>query len=189
MITANTYKSFLLSRGSNMADIKRKQSDRMVNSTFNADATYKRVYLLTKDGWIYEDAKYQQHTTPSILKDSVDYYLQFRPKVHYPIGTYVFVPDDTSTEINLSGCELDNPFSLPDEKITQLWMIVGRDNANAYVRYNILQCNWNFKWMWNGELYKCWGAIRNASSYTSCNTCHRKYYTARCIWKQCSVSL
>ena len=42
-------------------------------------------------------------------------------------------PDDTDFDINISCHELDNPLSLPDERITQLWFIVGRDDANAYV--------------------------------------------------------
>lgn len=167
MITADMYKSHLASQGGNLAQIKRTQSDMIINSTFTADAQYKRVYILTRDGWKWEDAKYQRHSKLSILKDAVDYYLQFRPKVHYPIGSYVFVPDDTDFDINISGHELDNPFSLPNERITQLWFIVGRDDAAAYVRYNILKCNWKFQWIYKNKLYSCWGANRSANSYTS----------------------
>ena len=137
MVTAEMYKNYLSSYGSNLAQVKKNQSDAIMNNSFTADAQYKRVYILTKDGWKWEDAKYQRHAKLSILKDAVDYYLQFRPKVHYPIGSYVFVPDDTDFDINISGHELDNPLSLPDERITQLWFIVGRDDANAFVRYNI----------------------------------------------------
>lgn len=186
MITADTYKAYLLSQGSNMSQIKINQANMVMNQTFTIDPTYKKVYILTKDGWKFEDAKYQKHSTPSILKDAVDYYLQFRPKVHYPIGTYVFVPDDTSFDINLSKAELEDPFSLPDDRISQLWFIVGRDDALSHVRYNILKCNWNFKWIYNGELYQCWGSNRSANSYTSCNVSY-KHYTARCNRKLCSV--
>ena len=96
MVTAEMYKNYLSSYGSNLAQVKKNQSDAIMNNSFTADAQYKRVYILTKDGWKWEDAKYQRHAKLSILKDAVDYYLQFRPKVHYPIGSYVFVPDDTS---------------------------------------------------------------------------------------------
>ena len=167
MITAEIYKTYLASSGNTLSQVKRTQSDFVINDTFTADAAYKRVYILTKDGWKFEDAKYQFHTTPSILKDEVDYYLQFRPKIHYPIGSYVFIPDDTDSDINISGNELDNPLSLPDEKITQLWFIVGRDSALSYVRYNVLKCNWKFKWIYNGKQHECWGVNRSASSYTS----------------------
>lgn len=167
MVTAEMYKNYLSSYGSNLAQVKKNQSDAIMNNSFTADAQYKKVYILTKDGWKWEDAKYQRHTKLSILKDAVDYYLQFRPKVHYPIGSYVFVPDDTDFDINISGHELDNPLSLPDERITQLWFIVGRDDANAFVRYNILKCNWKFQWIYDNKLYKCWGSNRSANSYTS----------------------
>lgn len=167
MITAEMYKKYLTSGGNTLSQVKRNQSDFIINDTFTADAAYKKVYILTKNGWKFEDAKYQFHTTPSILKDEVDYYLQFRPKVHYPIGSYVFIPDDTDFDINVSGNELDNPLSLPDERITQLWFIVGRDNALSYVRYNVLKCNWKFKWMYNGKQHECWGVNRSANSYTS----------------------
>lgn len=167
MITAEMYKKYLTSSGNTLSQVKRNQSDFIINDTFTADAAYKKVYILTKDGWKFEDAKYQFHTTPSILKDEVDYYLQFRPKVHYPIGSYVFIPDDIDFDINISGNELDSPLSLPDERITQLWFIVGRDNALSYVRYNVLKCNWKFKWMYNGKQHECWGVNRSANSYTS----------------------
>lgn len=163
----NEYKTLLSSQGSNLGQIRKNKSDFLMNQTFTGDPEYKKVYILTKNGWKYEDAKYQVHTTPSILKDAVDYYLQFRPKVHYPIGTYVIVPDDTCSEINLLPGELQNPFLQPVSHRTQWWIIVGRTDANAFVRYNILKCNWEFKWVYDGKVKRCYGCIRNANSYTS----------------------
>ena len=162
-----SYKNYLSSRGNNLAQVKRNQSDVIMNSTFTLDPTYKKVYILTKDGWKWEDAKYQFHTAPSISKDAVDYYLQFRPKVHYPIGSYVIVPDDISPDVNLEGDEIGNPFSQPIDKRTQWWIIVGRDEANAYVRYMILKCDWDFRWIYKGKLMSCWACSKSASSYTS----------------------
>lgn len=167
MITSTNYKQLLSSRGTSQGEIRKKQSDYLMDITFTRDVAYKKVYILTPDGWTFADAKYQTHTVQSIAKDAVDYYLQFRPSVHFPIGSYVIVPDDTSPEINLSSTELDNPFLQPINKRTQWWMIVGRDNANAFVRYNILQCNWNFQWVYDGEIMSCFGCVRNANSYTS----------------------
>lgn len=167
MITADMYRSHLNSYGSNLAQVKQNQSNMVVNSAFTADAQYKRVYILTKDGWKFEDAKFQKHAKYSILKDAVDYYVQFRPKVHYSVGSYLFIPDDTAHEINIHGKDLEDPLSLPEDQITQLWFIVGRDYDPSFVRYNVLQCNWKFKWIYNNKLYTCWGANRSANSYTS----------------------
>jgi hypothetical protein len=167
MIDLNTCKKALTANGQNLAQHKRNQSNQIINLSFTRDPNYKRVYILTKEGWKYEDAKYQTHTTPSILKDAVDYYLQFRPKIHYPIGSYVIVPDDTGFDINLSGMEIDDPFEQPIENRTQWWIIVGKDDSPAYVRYNILKCNWNFQWIWEGNVQSCFGCLRSANSYTS----------------------
>jgi len=143
------------------------QSDLIMDATFTRDPNYKRVYILTKDGWKWEDAKYQTHSAQSISKDPVDYYLQFRPKVHYPIGSYIIVPDDTSPDINLSEDELINPFTQPTKNRTQWWIIVGRDEANAFVRYMILKCDWELRWVYGGKLQTCWACSKLASSYTS----------------------
>lgn len=167
MININTYRQTLINQGKTIADIRRNQSNEIMNATFTQDPTYKKVYVLTKDGWKFEDAKYQFHTAASILRDAVDYYLQFRPKVHYPIGTYIIVPDDTDPDINLTGQELKDPFLQPPKKRTQWWMIVNRDEANSFVRYSILKCNWNFQWMYKGQIQSCFGCVRNANSYTS----------------------
>lgn len=167
MIGLNTYKAALSSHGNDISQVSRKQSDLIMNTTFTRDPAYKKVYILTKDGWKWEDAKYQFHSTQSMAKDPVDYYLQFRPKTHYPIGSYVIVPDDTSPEINLSSTELQDPFSQPVKNRSQWWIIVGRDNANAYVRYMILKCDWEFRWIYDGKLMSCWGCLKSANSYTS----------------------
>ena len=67
-----SYKNYLSSRGNNLAQVKRNQSDVILNNTFTLDPTYKKVYILTKDGWKWEDAKYQFHfyhnTLPYIYK-------------------------------------------------------------------------------------------------------------------------
>ena len=161
------YKNFLSSHGETLGQVRRNQSDVLVNSTFTQDPSYKRVYILTKDGWKWEDARYQAHSATSILKDPVDYYLQFRPKVHYPVGSYVIVPDDTSPNVNLTTEELCNPFSQPMKNRTQWWFIVGRDEASDYVKYMILKCDWEFRWVYKGKLMSCWACSRNANSYTS----------------------
>ena len=68
MVTAEMYKNYLSSYGSNLAQVKKNQSDAIMNNSFTADAQYKRVYILTKDGWKWEDAKYQRHASFPFLK-------------------------------------------------------------------------------------------------------------------------
>lgn len=177
-----SYLNYLRKHGRNLAEVKRNQSDAIIDRTFKRDPNYKRVYILTREGWKFEDAKYQVHTTPSILKDAVDMFLQFPSKHHYLIGSYVIVPDDTDFSINLTESQLKDPWSQPVEDRTQWWVIVGRNDANGFVRYNILKCNYELKWLWKGQIMKCFCSVRDSRSYTSCEN------TARCIRKLCSVS-
>lgn len=161
------YKSYLERHGRNLAEIKKNQSDVIMNRTFTRDPNYKRVYILTREGWKFEDVKYQVHTTPSILNDAVDYMVQFRPHIHYPIGSYIIIPDDASFDVNLTEEEIDNPWLQPVEQRTQWWIIVGRDDSRSYVRYNVLKANYEFKWIWKGQIMRSFGCVRNANSYTS----------------------
>ncbi len=167
MLNLNGYKEYLSAHGANLAEIRRNRSYDHVNATFRGDPAYKRVYVLTKDGWRFEDAKYQRHSTESISKDAVDYYLQFRPGVRYPAGTYVIVPDERSPEINLSKTELIDPFRQPVQERTQWWMIVSRTESNMFIRHSILKCDWNFKWIYGGKIQECMGCLRSMSSYSS----------------------
>lgn len=166
------YKSMLTSRGKNLSQARRNQSDMIMNATFTGDTGYKRVYILDPErGWHYEDAKYSKHATVSILKDAVDYYLQFRPKVHYPIGVYVFIPDDTSDDIGFKEFEPVDPFQDEGFDLNKLWMIVNKNDDAQFVRYNVLKCNWDFRWICKVhgkmELMHVYSASRNANSYTS----------------------
>ena len=163
----SSYRLHLTRNGETPAEIKRNQSNFNFDMSFKNDPTYKKVYILTKDGWKWEDAKYQYHVAQSISSDVADHYLQFKSKVHYPIGTYVIIPDDTSANINLSEEQLDNPFLQPWRERTQWWLIVNRNHALGNTRYNIIPCNWMFKWIHDGKICECFGAVRSANSYTS----------------------
>lgn len=176
MITLDMYNGYLNNKGKNLSEVRKKDSAMVVNATFTGDTGYKKVYLLDpKQGWIWTDAKYSEHSKQSIAKDDVDYYLQFRPFEHHPVGTYVFVPNDTSTEIGFADENPENPFKDANfEDIFNngnLWMLVDRNNGTEFVRYMILQCNWLFKWIsrYKGvkQVMSCYGITRTQSSYTS----------------------
>lgn len=126
-----------------MGEALKKQSDVIMNQTFTRDIAYRVVYIDDKP----VDAKYITHTYYSVLQDPVDYHLQFRPGVHFPIGKYVDVPDDTGTY--------------------NRWLIVGRSDEPQFVKYNILKCNWNFKWIKQGIVYEQLGVLRKRNSYNS----------------------
>lgn len=156
-----------------LGEIRRNNASFVMNATFTNDPSYKKVRVLTRNGWQLYDAKYQYHLSQSISKDIVDWFLQFRPGVEFPIGTYVIIPADNDETTHtweeekkwFSVSNTDLHESLGDR--TQLWMIVNRNANNQFVRYNVLQCNWNFQWIYNGKIQNCIGALRDAKSYTS----------------------
>jgi hypothetical protein len=95
MIDIKKYKSQITSTvNKSMGDIRKEQSRQVIDCTFPNDPNYKKVRVLTTDGWDVYDAKYQHHTDPSISKDVVDYYIQFKSGIQFPIGTYVIIPGD-----------------------------------------------------------------------------------------------
>lgn len=168
MLTSDLYKDYLDSSGNNLSQIYQNQSDDIQNITFKTDINYKKAYILTpSDGWQYIDIKYWKHTNPSIVSDAVDYYIQFRPHVNFPIGSYIIIPNDTSYDLGLNDEELVNPFLQPVENRKTWWMIVDKDAGNAFVRYIVQQCNWDFKWIYNGKICHSFGINKIANSYTS----------------------
>lgn len=163
MITVNEYNNYLRANGKHLGEVRKNQSDMIMNATFTGDIGYRRVYILDpKEGWKFVDAKFAKHSNPTIIKDQVDSYLQFRPKVHFPVGTYVFIPDDTSYELDIN---FEHPFQ---GDVSNLWLIVGRSDYKQFVQYLIMRCNWNLKWVvGHGDrknIYSCIGVHRNANS-------------------------
>lgn len=166
MITQSDYANLLRSKGNYLGEVRKHRSDDIMNATFTGDISYRRVYILDPEkGWHFEDAKYAKHSNPTIIKDQVDSYLQFRPKVHYPIGTYVFIPDDTSYELDIN---FEHPLQ---GDVSNMWLIVGKSDSKQFVRYLILRINWNLKWVVGygdrKQVYSCWSVARLANSYTS----------------------
>ena len=167
MITKNDYASYLSKDGKSLGWIRKTRSDKIMNAMFTGDTGYKKVYILDPDeGWKYTDARYSKHAIQSIQRDEVDYYLQFRPQEHYPVGAYVFIPDDTEEE--LTNINEEDPLN---GDTSNLWIIVQRNDTKQFVRYLVLKVNYEFRWLKgyndNKRIFKCWGIVRNSNSYTS----------------------
>ena len=166
MITINDYTSYISSQGKSLGAVRKKRADMLMNANFKGDVGYKRVFILDpNDGWKYTDARYSKHAIQSIDRDEVDYYLQFRPQEHYPVGTYVFIPDDTKEELYINE---EDPLN---GDVGDLWMIVQRNDTKQFVRYLVLHINYQLRWVMGDddhkEIWKCWCCARNRNSYTS----------------------
>ena len=147
-------------KGNGFSETIRRNNDRVVNSLYDKDVSYKKCVLYSRDKSFLEniEAKFQVSTNYTILKDQVEYLVSFRPHYH-PEKVYC-EPD----EVERLGFYIDIP---DDDGDVSTWLIVGRNDRNQFVSYNILKCNWTFKWISNGVLYSVLGVIRSRNSYNS----------------------
>lgn len=129
--------------GTNIAQAHRNQAELLFNETFCNDPAYMIAYINDKP----VDIHYYRHIAVSISADRVDYYVQFRPHVKYPLGTYIDIPDE-------------------DDQLNR-WLIVDTNDLKQFRQYNVLKCNWTFKWIYKNELYECLGCVRSRNSYNS----------------------
>lgn len=166
MIQLNDYLSLMQSRGESLGELRKSNADMVLNHNFTGDIGYRKAYILDPDsGWHYEDIIFSRHGITSTSKSGVDSYVQFRPGKRFPLGTYLFIPDEASyqLEINKSDPLYDGA--------KKLWFIVDKTDYRQFVRYLVVKCDYLLKWVtdFGGKRHveKCWAACEAASSYTS----------------------
>lgn len=135
-------------------------SNILMDKLFDRDIGYKQGKLYDVEGNFLEDIdfKYQFHMQYTLSKDEVDFYVQFRPYYH-PEDKYM-----AEDRIERLGFYLDIP---NDVDVMERWMLLGKTDTLTFTRYNVLKCNWQFKWIYNGEIYTELGCIRNRNNYNS----------------------
>lgn len=129
---------------------KIQQSDGIMNATFKRDTAYRKVLVTHAPSDIYGvayDAKYLVNKYFSITGDNIDYYLQLRPHVRIPLGSYIDIPNDIG--------------------VLERWLVVAEDDRPQFFQYYILKCNWILKWMHDGMVYQCLGVKRTQNNYNS----------------------
>lgn len=137
--------------------------------TLNKNIVYTKDTTKTKIS-----AKFIIASYASMDKSQVAYHLMFKPSeqlvfnegdemyyyetgyrqrysMEFPLGMYVDIPDDKGVYCR--------------------WLIVDYEEANQFMKYLILPCDYRFNWIQiiNGKKYKkyMWGCIRGQASYTS----------------------
>ena len=147
--------------GDTVSDSIRTQSDEIMQKTFTNDLGYRQCKLYSRTMEYLEDVeiKYQYSQVYTINKDQVEYLAQFRPG-YFPEKKYMDQDD-----IERFGFYLE----IPDKNtgVHELWLILGKNDKNSFIRYNILKCNWMFKWVKNKQIYSCFGVLRNRNNYNS----------------------
>lgn len=157
-----TYRRRMECRGSTMSEMLNKQSDIVLERTWHRDPNYRKVYVVNvKEGLPSVkptsepiDVKFNVRTYQAITSDEAAYMLQFRSgaeKEHpeIQIGSYVYMEDEDGD--------------------WKWWMLVHLDERPQFRQWQILECNYLFKWVTNGKIYNCLGIHRIQQSYNSCD--------------------
>lgn len=192
MPSLDTYKKMLLSKGNTIGEVHKTNSDIVMEATWDRDVQSRKCYIYdvfhddqpeSNSGYDPSqsklktpiDAKFIMTQYQTLVKDIIDYHLQFRPSqkvsdfnesdelyyyerdftkrfsAEFPVGLYVDIEDD--------------------KKVYHKWLICQKEYSLQFVKYIILPCNYNFRWITfeNGKriLNKMWGVSRNQLSYNS----------------------
>ncbi len=154
------YKNRMTYRGKNMSEILRMQSNMVIEQTWDRDPNYRQVYVVKVNTGLPEvtasheliDTKFNVKTYSDIKADEPSYWMQFRhgEEKRHPeigIGSYVYMEDEDGE--------------------WKWWMIQHLDERPSFRQYQILECNYTFKWITEGKIYSCLGIQRVQQSYNS----------------------
>ena len=155
-----SYRNRMTYRGKNMSEMLRKQSNMIIDQTWDRDPNYREVYVVKVDNGLPEvteaheliDAKFNIKTYQTITSDESPYLIQFRhgEEKRHPevgLGSYVYMQDEDGE--------------------WKWWLIVHLDERPSFRQYQILECNWTFGWVVGGKIYHCLGVQRIQQSYNS----------------------
>lgn len=163
-------------------DVRKYQSDQIMEYTFDEDLQTKIVYLYdyfhddepdvafdlhpeNSKTKIPVEAKYVQNSYHTLDKDAVDFHLQFKPSFNcYEIVPYYY---DMFTKIYNSPEVVGLYCDVPDNKGRyQRWLIVdkGFGDALQFDTWSILRCDYQYRWIRDNKKYKMWGVSRSQNS-------------------------
>ena len=120
------------------------------------------------------DAKFIINSYGSIDKDQVAYHLMFKPsqKLDFEEGDELYYYETGYKQKYSSSHFIGMYCDIPDDNgIYYRWLICDYEEANQFVKYVILPCDYRFQWIQiiDGKKYKrqVWGCTRNLNSYNS----------------------
>ena len=152
------YRKRMAARGKNMSEMLRTQSNMVIEQTWDRDPNYRQVYVVKVNSGLPEvtvgheliDVKFNIKTYSNITSDEPSYWMQFRhgEEKRHPeidIGSYVYMQDEDGE--------------------WKWWMIQHLDERPSFRQYQVLECNYTFKWITDGKIYTCLGIQRVQQSY------------------------
>ena len=160
----DSYRTRMHLLGSCQGEVRRHNSQKIMDASWMRDAATKPVYVKWVDTGLpvvddYDDpiyAKFNVKSYHNITGDEIAYLLQFRledleDRPDIKVGSYVQINN-----------ELDEP---------EWWIITHLDDRTQFRQFSILKCLWVYKWVSTKDghrvIHECLGAPRNQSSYNS----------------------
>jgi hypothetical protein len=154
------YKSRMAHKGATQSEMLRMQSNMVIEQTWDRDPNYRRVYVVKVSSGLPKvtskheliDVKFNVETYQRLTSDEPAYLLQFRHGAEksnpdIAVGSYVYMEDEDGE--------------------WKWWMIQHLDERPSFRQYQILECNYTFKWITDGKIYNCLGIQRVQQSYNS----------------------
>ena len=174
-----------------IGQIHKENSDFTMEYTWDSDVQSKICYIYDyahddsptlKDHITYDenttktkiDAKFIISSYGSIDKDQVAYHLMFKPsqKIDFEEGDELYYYETDYKQKYGSSHFIGMFVDVPDDKgVYYRWLICDYEEANQFMKYLILPCDYRFQWIQiiNGVKYKrqMWGCTRMLNSYNS----------------------
>lgn len=155
-----SYRNRMALSGNSVGEMLRRQSNAVIEQTWERDPNARQVYVVKVNSGLPEvkaeheliDIKFNVKTYSNITSDEPSYWMQFRhgeekrnPDIG--IGSYVYMEDE------------DHEW--------KWWMIQHLDERPFFRQYQILECNYTFRWITDGKIYETLGIQRVQQSYNS----------------------
>ena len=160
----DTYRLRMAAMGSYDGEARRRNSQKIMDTSWMRDPATKPVYVKWVDSGlpVVDDddipvyAKFNVKSYHNITGDEIAYLLQFR------IEDIKAIPDiKVGAYVQICN-EIDEP---------EWWLIVHYDDRIQFRQFSILKCTWIYKWISNVSgkriIYQCLGAPRKQNSYNS----------------------
>lgn len=180
MPSFNQYQKALLQYGKTLGEVRKKQSDQIMEATWYGDIATRTSWLFDMyhdpdprllcnmdvvDDMVPIDIKFVKHSSKTYDKDNITYHLQMKPSQENCVPYYEDYEYYYDSEWPLGLYIL-----IPDEK-GQLnrWLIVDKADADVtqFPTWEILRCDYCFQYILEGKRYEVAGVLRSQNSYNS----------------------
>lgn len=182
MPSLSIYKKNLSLNGNTNGQIRKNQSDMIMEQTWWEDIQSRVAYLYdyyhddevdivtdlhpeNSSTKIPVEIKFIQSEYNSLSKDQVSYHIQFKPSYVCNVDYYEEMFGRYNSIFPI-GLYID----LPDEKgIYRRWLIVDNYSfyANQFPTFQVLPTDYKLQWIYNNKKYESWAVLRSQSSYNS----------------------